>query len=255
MFGLGGIDLLRCCWWGRASTDTCYCQYIHRHAAVSMTFCCCTYNMHEITRSRSIQVELEKVEGYWSMQQTATANTGQVFEWWAASSLAADATKTIRCAMWIMWLYQTELGLSLCHLKFHDRTVFILNCNKSSFYCILRSNKYHFGEHKRHLNCTIVPNHPVNIFFVQCYKMDASPCGICLIINNVDFDPDCDLKDRKGSDIDCDKMVKRFKALNFEVICKKELEVQRKHSASSSSHCKQSSKIKVCLSLIHFKNE
>lgn len=53
--------------------------------------------------------------------------------------------------------------------------------------------------------------------------MDASPCGICLIINNVDFDPDCDLKDRKGSDIDCDKLEKRFKALNFEVIAKRNL--------------------------------
>ncbi len=27
VFGLGGIDLLRCC--GRANTETCYCQYIH----------------------------------------------------------------------------------------------------------------------------------------------------------------------------------------------------------------------------------
>lgn len=62
---------------------------------------------------------------------------------------------------------------------------------------------------------------------IQCYKMDASPCGICLIINNVDFDPDCDLKDRKGSDIDCDKMEKRFKALNFEVIAKRNLKYKR----------------------------
>uniref|UniRef100_A0A8C1VUD4 Caspase 9, apoptosis-related cysteine peptidase n=1 Tax=Cyprinus carpio TaxID=7962 RepID=A0A8C1VUD4_CYPCA len=58
---------------------------------------------------------------------------------------------------------------------------------------------------------------------IQCYKMDASPCGICLIINNVDFDPSFDLKDRKGSNIDCDKMEKRFKALNFEVIVKRNL--------------------------------
>lgn len=59
--------------------------------------------------------------------------------------------------------------------------------------------------------------------------MDASPCGICLIINNVDFDPGYDLKDRKGSDIDCDKMEKRFKALNFEVIAKRNL----KHKVST----------------------
>jgi len=53
--------------------------------------------------------------------------------------------------------------------------------------------------------------------------MDASPCGMCLIINNVDFEPASELKDRKGSNIDCDKMEKRFKALNFEVIVKKNL--------------------------------
>ncbi len=30
VFGLGGIDLLRCCCCcGRTSTETCYCQYIH----------------------------------------------------------------------------------------------------------------------------------------------------------------------------------------------------------------------------------
>ncbi|XP_016135669.1 caspase-9 isoform X2 [Sinocyclocheilus grahami] len=69
---------------------------------------------------------------------------------------------------------------------------------------------------------------------IQCYKMDASPCGICLIINNVDFDPDCDLKDRTGSDIDCDKMEKRFKALNFEVIAKRNLKYKRiRHEMAS----------------------
>ncbi|XP_073678791.1 caspase-9 [Garra rufa] len=69
---------------------------------------------------------------------------------------------------------------------------------------------------------------------IQCYKMDASPCGICLIINNVDFDPASELKDRKGSDIDSDKMEKRFKALNFEVIVKRNLKYKRiRHEMSS----------------------
>ncbi|XP_052396742.1 caspase-9-like isoform X1 [Carassius gibelio] len=58
---------------------------------------------------------------------------------------------------------------------------------------------------------------------IECYKMDASPCGICLIINNFKFDPASDLKDRNGSNIDCDKMEKIFKALNFEVIVKRNL--------------------------------
>uniref|UniRef100_A0AAY5ENN3 Caspase 9, apoptosis-related cysteine peptidase n=1 Tax=Electrophorus electricus TaxID=8005 RepID=A0AAY5ENN3_ELEEL len=41
---------------------------------------------------------------------------------------------------------------------------------------------------------------------IQSYKIEANPCGLCLIINNVDFDPASDLKNRAGSDIDCDKL-------------------------------------------------
>uniref|UniRef100_A0A4W4HPA6 Caspase 9, apoptosis-related cysteine peptidase n=1 Tax=Electrophorus electricus TaxID=8005 RepID=A0A4W4HPA6_ELEEL len=43
-------------------------------------------------------------------------------------------------------------------------------------------------------------------FHIQSYKIEANPCGLCLIINNVDFDPASDLKNRAGSDIDCDKL-------------------------------------------------
>ncbi|XP_051947397.1 caspase-9-like [Xyrauchen texanus] len=69
---------------------------------------------------------------------------------------------------------------------------------------------------------------------IQSYKMDASPCGMCLIINNVDFDPGSDLKDRKGSNIDCDKMERRFKALKFEVVVKRNLKCKYiRHEMSS----------------------
>lgn len=57
----------------------------------------------------------------------------------------------------------------------------------------------------------------------QNYKMDASPCGHCLIINNVEFEPDSRLKDRKGSNVDCEKLERRFKALNFIVEVKTNL--------------------------------
>lgn len=57
----------------------------------------------------------------------------------------------------------------------------------------------------------------------QSYKMDASPCGHCLIINNVEFEPQSDLNDRKGSNVDCDKLESRFKALNFIVEVKTNL--------------------------------
>ncbi|XP_018616163.2 caspase-9 [Scleropages formosus] len=71
---------------------------------------------------------------------------------------------------------------------------------------------------------------------LQSYKMDANPCGFCLIINNVDFHPHSLLENRKGSDIDCNKLERRFKSLNFIVIVKKNLkQKQIKHELSALS--------------------
>ena len=53
--------------------------------------------------------------------------------------------------------------------------------------------------------------------------MDASPCGHCLIINNVEFEPQCDLRNRTGSNIDAAKLERMFKALNFIVEVKTNL--------------------------------
>lgn len=53
--------------------------------------------------------------------------------------------------------------------------------------------------------------------------MDASPCGHCLIINNEKFKPQTEMSDRKGSSIDCDKLERRFRALNFVVEVKTNL--------------------------------
>lgn len=53
--------------------------------------------------------------------------------------------------------------------------------------------------------------------------MDANPSGHCLIINNVEFEPRSDLNNRKGSNIDCDRLESRFKALNFIVKVKTNL--------------------------------
>ncbi|XP_029362255.1 caspase-9 [Echeneis naucrates] len=61
---------------------------------------------------------------------------------------------------------------------------------------------------------------------IQSYKMDAAPCGHCLIINNVEFEPQSNLSNRKGSNIDCEKLERRFKALNFIV----EVKTNQKHS-------------------------
>lgn len=71
---------------------------------------------------------------------------------------------------------------------------------------------------------------------LQSYKMDASPCGHCLIINNVEFDPQSELSNRKGSNIDCDKLERRFKALNFIVEVRTNLkQKQIKHELSALS--------------------
>ncbi len=58
VFGLGGIDLLRCCCCGRASTETCYCQYIHNMLLwACKKYCCCKYYIHEITPHKAVDIE------------------------------------------------------------------------------------------------------------------------------------------------------------------------------------------------------
>ncbi|KAF7660489.1 hypothetical protein LDENG_00281410 [Lucifuga dentata] len=71
---------------------------------------------------------------------------------------------------------------------------------------------------------------------IQSYKMDASPCGHCLIINNMEFELQSELSNRTGSNIDCDKLERRFKALNFIVEVKTNLKhKQIKHELSALS--------------------
>lgn len=71
---------------------------------------------------------------------------------------------------------------------------------------------------------------------IQTYKMDALPRGQCLIINNVDFEPQSELSNRTGSNIDSDKLERRFKALNFVVVVKKNLKCKQiKHQLAELS--------------------
>ncbi|XP_031421703.1 caspase-9 [Clupea harengus] len=62
---------------------------------------------------------------------------------------------------------------------------------------------------------------------IQNYKMDSSPCGICLIINNVEFEQHSELKNRNGSDVDSDRLERRFKSLNFDVVVKRNLKYKQ----------------------------
>ncbi|NWU27033.1 CASP9 protein, partial [Dyaphorophyia castanea] len=60
----------------------------------------------------------------------------------------------------------------------------------------------------------------------QVYEMKADPCGLCLILNNVNFSRDSGLSTREGSDIDCEKLERRFQALRFTVLTRRDLKAQ-----------------------------
>ncbi|NWQ83246.1 CASP9 protein, partial [Columbina picui] len=59
------------------------------------------------------------------------------------------------------------------------------------------------------------------------YVLKSDPCGRCLILNNVNFSQDSDLSTRDGSDVDCKKLEKRFKALGFDVLTRRDLPAQK----------------------------
>ncbi|XP_054435608.1 caspase-9 [Pteronotus mesoamericanus] len=55
------------------------------------------------------------------------------------------------------------------------------------------------------------------------YVLNADPCGHCLIINNVNFSPTSELSTRSGSNVDCEKLQRRFHLLHFTVEAKCDL--------------------------------
>lgn len=57
----------------------------------------------------------------------------------------------------------------------------------------------------------------------QVYVLNADPCGHCLIINNVHFYPGSGLGARPGSNVDCEKLQRRFRLLHFMVEVKCDL--------------------------------
>ncbi len=139
VFGLGGIDLLHCCFCcGRASTETCYCQYIHNMLLwACKKYCCCKYNIHEITpysihesprsRSRLYRWSWGRWRVFWSVLRTATTSTSHIFECWAESSLATNTGENqsampcdndVITSDWVR-------PIGLRHLEFHARTLYI----------------------------------------------------------------------------------------------------------------------------------
>lgn len=60
----------------------------------------------------------------------------------------------------------------------------------------------------------------------QVYQLRADPCGRCLILNNINFTTGLGLSTRHGSDVDCKKLEKRFRALSFDVLTQRDLKAQ-----------------------------
>ncbi|XP_063001356.1 caspase-9 isoform X2 [Elgaria multicarinata webbii] len=61
------------------------------------------------------------------------------------------------------------------------------------------------------------------------YLLKNDPCGYCLIINNVNFSEGADLAHRLGSDVDCERLEKRFRSLGFEVLTRRDLKAHTSH--------------------------
>ncbi|XP_041062028.1 caspase-9 isoform X1 [Carcharodon carcharias] len=82
------------------------------------------------------------------------------------------------------------------------------------------------------------------------YKMDADPCGYCLIINNIDFIPSSGLTCRSGSDIDCENVQNLFKKLHFDVIVKRNLTKHLIVEELKSLACKDHTDFDCCIVVI-----
>ncbi|KFU95306.1 Caspase-9, partial [Chaetura pelagica] len=60
----------------------------------------------------------------------------------------------------------------------------------------------------------------------QVYQLRANPCGYCLILNNVTFSRASGLSRRDGSDLDSQKLEKRFRSLGFHILPRRDLTAQ-----------------------------
>ncbi|XP_074780786.1 caspase-9 [Athene noctua] len=82
------------------------------------------------------------------------------------------------------------------------------------------------------------------------YELKADPCGHCLILNNVNFSRDSDLSTRDGSDVDCEKLEKRFKALRFNVLTRRNLKAQEMVSELRNLARRDHSTLDCCIVVI-----
>ncbi|KFM01906.1 Caspase-9, partial [Aptenodytes forsteri] len=84
----------------------------------------------------------------------------------------------------------------------------------------------------------------------QVYELKADPCGCCLILNNVNFSSDSAMSTREGSDVDCKKLEKRFKALRFDVLTRRDLKAQEMVSELQKLARRDHSALDCCIVVI-----
>ncbi|NXI37301.1 CASP9 protein, partial [Galbula dea] len=84
----------------------------------------------------------------------------------------------------------------------------------------------------------------------QVYQLKAEPCGHCLILNNVNFSRDSNLSTREGSDMDCEKLEKCFKALCFSVLTQRDLKAQEMVSELQKLAQQDHSTLDCCIVVI-----
>ncbi|NXE82104.1 CASP9 protein, partial [Cochlearius cochlearius] len=84
----------------------------------------------------------------------------------------------------------------------------------------------------------------------QVYELKADPCGHCLIINNVNFSRDSNLSTRVGSNVDREKLEKRFKALRFNVLTCQDLKAQEMVSELQKLARRDHSALDCCVVVI-----
>ncbi|NXO57755.1 CASP9 protein, partial [Aramus guarauna] len=84
----------------------------------------------------------------------------------------------------------------------------------------------------------------------QVYELKGDPCGCCLILNNVNFSRDSNLSTREGSDVDCEKLEKRFKTLRFDVLTRRDLQAQEMASELQKLARRDHSALDCCVVVI-----
>ncbi|KAJ6656752.1 hypothetical protein lerEdw1_003083 [Lerista edwardsae] len=82
------------------------------------------------------------------------------------------------------------------------------------------------------------------------YTMNTDPCGYCLIINNVNFLKNSGQSTRTGSDIDCERLERRFRSLHFEVLTRRDLKAEEITRELQSLARRDHSTLDCCLVVI-----